>query len=90
MSDLNVTKNQPLTVEHFEGFFELLPEKDISERSWRVPVEEIQAKDYDLKAVNPNQKEKVDSKTPEELIGLIEGQQSEIAKALEVLRTKGI
>ncbi|HID94517.1 MAG TPA: N-6 DNA methylase, partial [Candidatus Latescibacteria bacterium] len=28
LSDLNVTKNQPLTVEHFEGFFELLPEKD--------------------------------------------------------------
>ena len=52
LSDLNVTKKQPLTVAHFEEFFELLDPSNLklseSERSWRVPIEEIQAKNYDL------------------------------------------
>ena len=41
---------------------------------------------YDLKAVNPNKKPLVDTRTPEELMGLIEQQGSEIAAALAVLR----
>jgi type I restriction enzyme M protein len=90
LSDRNITKKQPLTAEHFEEFFELLPEKAISERSWRVPIEEIQAKNYDLKAVNPNRKGGQDSRTPEELIALIESQTSEITKALTILKNKGI
>ena len=90
LSDLNITKKQPLTVAHFEEFFKLLPERNISERSWRVPVEEIQAKNYDLKAVNPNRKEKEDKRTPEELISIIEAESAEIAKALRTLKSKGI
>lgn len=34
-----------------------------SERSWRIPVEEIEARNYDLKAVNLNRKEKENSRT---------------------------
>jgi type I restriction enzyme M protein len=33
LSDLNITKKQPLTLEHFEDFFRLLPERAASERS---------------------------------------------------------
>ena len=88
LSDLNITKKQPLTLEHFDEFFTLLPERGISARSWRVPIEEIEAKKCDLKAVNPNRKEKEDKRTPEELITIIEAQEAEIARTLEKLRPK--
>ncbi len=94
LSDINVTKKQPLTATHFEAFFELFNPSTLklseSERSWCVPVEEIQAKNYDLKAVNPNKKGQEDMRTPEELISIIESQTTEIAEALKILREKGV
>jgi len=90
LSDLNITKKQPLTLEHFEEFFKLLPERAESERSWRVSVEEIKAKNYDLKAVNPNRKETEDRRSPEELLSIIETQSVEIENVIKTLRDKGI
>ena len=46
LSDLNITKKQPLTIAHFEEFFKLLPKRGVSERSWCVPIEEIEAKNW--------------------------------------------
>jgi type I restriction enzyme M protein len=90
LSDINVTKKQPLTMEHFEEFFKLLPTRASSERSWSVPAEEIKAKNYDLKALNPNRKQKEDTRTPKELLSIIEAQEKEISNALAVLRSKGL
>lgn len=90
LSDINVTKKQPLTAKHFEEFFKVLAERGISERSWRVPLEEIRGKNYDLKAVNPNRKDEGDKRTPEELIATIESQGAEVAKAITELRKRGI
>lgn len=86
LSDFNVTKKQPLPSERFDEFFKLLPEKGKSKRSWCVPIEEIETKNYDIKAVNPNRKDTVDKRTPEELIAIIESQGIEIAKVLKALR----
>jgi len=90
LSDLNITKKQPLTLEHFEDFFKLLPEKAASERSWRVSIEEIEASNYDIKAVNLNKKSVEDTRTPDELIAIIEEQQVELAEAIARLKEKGI
>lgn len=90
LSGINVTKKQPLTMEYFEEFFKLLPERASSERSWSVSVEEIKAKNYDLKAVNPNRKQEEDTRTPEELLSLIEAQEREVSTALAALRRKGM
>lgn len=90
LSDLNITKKQPLTLEHFNEFFKLLPERGISERSWRVPIEEIESKNYDVKAVNPNRKERGDLRIPEELLSIIESQNKEIQNILNVLHNKGL
>lgn len=46
------TIKYPITAKHFEEFFKLLPKREDSERSWRVPIENIQAKNYDIKAAN--------------------------------------
>jgi len=88
LSDLNITKKQPLTLEHFEEFFKLLPEKATSERSWLIPIEEIKANNFDLKAVNPNRRRTQDNRTPEELLSIIESQGEEIKKALTVLKNR--
>jgi len=90
LSDIHITKKQPLTMEHFEEFFKLLPERASSERSWRVSVEELKAKNYDLKAVNLNRKREEDPRTPEELLSLIEAQEREVSSVLAALRRKGV
>lgn len=94
LSDLNITKKQPLTLEQFEEFFKLLNPSTLklseSERSWRVPIEEIQAKNYDIKAINPNRKSEGDNRTPEELLAIIESQAEEIKTVLTALKNKGV
>jgi hypothetical protein len=41
---------------------------------------------YELKAVNPNKKPVVDTRTPEELLDIIEAKGRDIAEALALLR----
>jgi len=88
LSDMKVGKKTPLTIDKFEEFFRLLPERAESERSWVVMRQEIEKKNYDLKAVNPNARRKQDTRTPEELLDLIEEKGHEVAEALAVLRQK--
>lgn len=90
LSDLNVLKKQPLTLSHFDEFFKLFSKRAGSERSWRVPVEDIENKNYDMKAVNPNRKAETDKRTPEELLAVVESCQKEITESLAALRDKGI
>jgi type I restriction enzyme M protein len=93
LSDLNITKKQPLTIQHFDDFFKLLNPSTLklseSERSWSVPIEEIEKKSFDIKAVNPNRKDEGDKRTPEELLAIIESQTEEITKVLTILKSKG-
>ena len=83
-----MNKGNPLTVDKFEEFFKLLPERADSERSWTVTREAIKARNFDLKAVNPNAKNVEDTRTPEELLDIIEAKGKEVAEALAVLRGK--
>ena len=89
LSDVNVTKKHPLTLQHFDDFFRLLPQRAESERSWRVSIDQIEAKKYDMRAVNPNRRVVEDTRTPDELIALIGFLQKEIAKSLAILKSKG-
>jgi type I restriction enzyme M protein len=56
LSDIKVGKKRPLTTVHLQEFFRLLPDRVDSERSWTVARQEIEAKNCDFKAVNPNAK----------------------------------
>ena len=80
------TKTAPLTLGHFNEFFELLPERADSERSWTVSREEIEERGYDLKAVNPHRPDDSDTRTPEELLEEIAQHGAELDKALTELR----
>jgi type I restriction enzyme M protein len=86
LSDIKVGKRNPFTLDKFDDFFKLLPDRKKSERSWTVDRAEIERKKFDLKAVNPNRKTATDTRTPEELIALIESKQKEISLALEELK----
>ena len=63
-----------------------MPGRSESENSWTVTRADIEAKNYDLKAVNPNRQEVVDTRTPEELLDIIEQKGKEIEEALAILR----
>ncbi len=86
LSDIKVGKKTPFTVDRCEEFFRLLPERGESDRIWSVSIEQVQAKNYDLKAVNPNARSDEDTRTPEELLDLIEAKGREVAEALAALR----
>ena len=86
LSDIKVGKKSPLSMDRFDDFFRLLPARGDSDRSWMVTREEIEARNFDLKAVNPNAKAHEDLRTPEELLDLIEAKGKEVAAALQKLR----
>ncbi len=86
LSEIKMGKKRPLTIAHFEEFFRLLPGRGDSEHSWTVERREIEARGYDLKAVNPNAKRDEDTRTPEELLDIIEAKGKEVAEALVALR----
>lgn len=86
LSDVKVGKKSPLTLAHFAEFFALLPTRAESAHSWTVTREQINARNYDLKAVNPNARREQDTRTPEELLALIEEKGQEITEALASLR----
>ena len=89
MSHIKVRKKLPFTLDKFDDFFTRLSsdkEKDrISDKSWFIDIETIKSKNYDIKAVNPNIKEKVIPK-PEELIKIIEESQIKINESLKKLK----
>jgi type I restriction enzyme M protein len=58
-------------------------------RELAAKAKEIEDAVYDLKAVNPNKKPNVDTRTPEELIAIIEAKGREVAEALVILRSRG-
>ena len=86
LSDVKVTKRQPLTSRHFEEFFKLLPTRADSENSWTVEREVFEANNYDLKAMNPNRQAVVDTRSPEELLDIIDAKGEEIRGLLAELR----
>jgi type I restriction enzyme M protein len=86
LSDIKVTKKQPLTLARFEEFFALLPSRGDSDHSWTITRDAIEASTFDLKAVNPNAKSTEDLRPPEELLDIIEAHGREVDVAITELR----
>lgn len=86
LSDVKVTKKQPLTLDRFEEFFRLLPDRADSDHSWTVSRGEIEARRFDLKAVNPNARRDEDPRSVEELLDIIAAQGRQVDEAIAALR----
>lgn len=85
-----VNKGNPLEIKHFADFQRRfkLPDghaEKVSERSWYLTRSEIEARNYDLKAVNNNAPDFTDKRTPAELYKIIQDAQKEIEKELAEL-----
>ena len=74
-----------VTVAQFEEFFALLPGRADGPRSWSVSRAEIEARNYDLKATNPNAVSTQDTRTPAELLDVIVAKGREVDDALNAL-----
>ena len=86
LSHLKVNKGNPLILEYFDEFFKLLPKRRSSENSWAVDISTIQANNYDIKAVNPNRKSEVDTRSAAVLLSSINQQQKRLTSALAKLQ----
>jgi len=83
---VKVTKKQPLTLDRFDELFALVASRADSPRSWTVTRAEMEARGYDLKAVNPTAKAAGDTRTPMELLDEIEARGREVDAAVARLR----
>ncbi len=90
LSDIKVGKTKPFLLTHLDDFFQRLPERHTdagnSDRSWWLDRQTIEQRNFDLKAVNPNRKVIQDTRTPAELLDLIEAKGKEVNDALGKLR----
>ncbi len=86
LSDVKVTKKQPLTLDRFGELFARVAARTDSPRSWTVTRAEMEARGYDLKAVNPTARASGDTRTPAELLDEIEARGREVDEAIARLR----
>jgi type I restriction enzyme M protein len=86
LSDVKVTKKQPLTLDRFDELSAMLASRADSPRSWTVTRAEMEARGYDLKAVNPTAKAAGDTRTPMELLDEIEARGHDVDAAVARLR----
>lgn len=67
----NYTKTQPLRYEEFEPCLAWWNKREENDRAWRVPAEELLAADFNLDRKNPNIKNDLVHRSPEELVASI-------------------
>lgn len=80
--DKHFTKTAPLSEKDLDDFVNLLKTKAESENSWSVSVADLD-ENLDLSVKNPNKKEVVDERTPEEIANEIIALNDESRKLLD-------
>lgn len=86
MSSMKVLRKSPFTLEAFNDFFKLFPTEAISSQSWTVDIKQLEARKYDLKAVNPHLTFVDNFETIDELVEQIEAEMETVS---ELLREAG-
>jgi type I restriction enzyme M protein len=79
----NYTKIKPIKDSDLLECFEKLRHKEVSTNSWFVDVDEIVDNDCDLTAKNPNKKDTVQYRSPNELISSVLEKEKQIQRILE-------
>ncbi|WP_421077935.1 N-6 DNA methylase [Methanothermococcus sp. Ax23] len=81
------TKKQRIKDEDFEDVLNKIKNREISENSWIVSIDEIKKRDYDLTAKNPNKKEEIEYKEPNEVVKEIEEIDVNIKNIIEEIKS---
>jgi len=79
-------KTNPLNDDDLAEFIALQPDKGTSERSWSVPVSDLDQATYDLSVRNPNAPEEEPLREPAEIIEAMLARDAETAQILEDIR----
>jgi type I restriction enzyme M protein len=65
-------KTNPLNDADMQEFIQLQKEKTVSEKSWIIDIADINTSTYDLSVKNPNKKEEVKLRSPQEILAEME------------------
>ena len=65
-------KTNPLNDADMQEFIQLQKEKTVSEKSWIIDIADIDTSTYDLSVKNPNKKEEVKLRSPQEILAEME------------------
>ncbi|MEX0910096.1 MAG: class I SAM-dependent DNA methyltransferase [Candidatus Paceibacterota bacterium] len=76
------TKNRGITAEEFEPVRKWWKNREENDFAWKVSIDEIKKKNYNLDFKNPNGGTKVEHKEPEEIITDVESAEKQIVKLL--------
>jgi type I restriction enzyme M protein len=80
------TKNRGITHEEFDPIRKWWKKRTENEFAWKVSMEEIENRNYNLDFKNPNGNAKVDHKDPKEVMESIAGAEKKITKILEEIK----
>ncbi|MFP4022708.1 MAG: N-6 DNA methylase [Candidatus Paceibacterota bacterium] len=81
------TKNRGITHVEFDPVREWWNKREENENAWKVSVEEVEKRNYNLDFKNPNGGDKTEHQEPEEIIKNIEESEREIAKLLGEIKS---
>ena len=81
----NLGKTNSLNEKDLEEFITLSVTQDETENSWSVNVKDIDKTTYDLTATNPNKKEELDNRTPQQILAEIKALDEEVASAITAI-----
>ena len=80
------TKNRGITHEEFDPIRKWWKKRMENDFAWKVSIEEIEKRNYNLDFKNPNGNAKIDHKDPEEVLENIVSAEKEIIKLLENIK----
>lgn len=79
------TKNRGITSGEFNPVREWAKNRIENENAWKIPISEIESRNYNLDFKNPNGKADLEHKSPEEILRSIQDKEEEINNILEEL-----
>lgn len=81
-----MTKNKPLEYTHLQEFLKCYKERKITANSYLVSKKELEERNYDLSAKNPNVKEEKTLREVEEILSELEQNQKQAKMLFEKIQ----
>ena len=82
----NMGKTNSLNENDLTDFIKLAKTRKLSDNSWTIDIEKINKDTWNLIVNNPNRVEKIDNRTPQEIIAEIEQLDVQAAQALQAIK----
>ncbi len=80
------TKNRGIKHEEFDPVREWWNDRKENEHAWKVSIEDVKERNYNLDFKNPNTKEEKEYKDPKDLVGEIEKKENKVIEILREIR----